>query len=92
MFLELSGALLITSFNLFTIVYKMFYAPESEDEEQKTDKRQQYGVLEGDDEELMQLNEDSFFNESNNEFGFEQLSSSEVRNVTEKSNPRIAIF
>ena len=32
-FLELSGALLITSFNLFTIVYKMFYAPESEDEE-----------------------------------------------------------
>ena len=35
-FLELSGALLITSFNLFTIVYKMYFHPEEdEDKEEK---------------------------------------------------------
>ena len=32
-FLELSGALLITSFNIFAIAYKMFYATESDEEE-----------------------------------------------------------
>ena len=30
--LELMGALLITAFNLFTIVYKMYFAPESEED------------------------------------------------------------
>ena len=33
-FLELSGALLITTFNLFTIVYKMYYHPEEDDKEE----------------------------------------------------------
>jgi len=32
-FLELTGALLITSFNLFTIVYKMYYHPDENEEE-----------------------------------------------------------
>ena len=32
-FLELTGALLITSFNLFTIVYKMYYHPDEDEEE-----------------------------------------------------------
>lgn len=31
--LELMGALLITSFNLFTIVYKIYFAPESDEDE-----------------------------------------------------------
>ena len=37
-FLELSGALLITSFNLFAIAYKMLYATESDKEEEETCK------------------------------------------------------
>ena len=37
-FLELSGALLITTFNLFTIVYKMLYVTDSEDEDETASK------------------------------------------------------
>ena len=37
-FLELSGALLITTFNLFTIVYKMLYVKDSEDEDEPISK------------------------------------------------------
>merc|ERR1711997_59830 len=41
--LELTGAILITSFNLFTIVYKMFYSYESDEE--KESGTQKYGML-----------------------------------------------
>ena len=69
--LELSGAILITSFNLFTIVYKMFYSYENdEDDVEKESSKQKYGMLDCDDEELVALNEDSYLNESYNEFGF----------------------
>ena len=36
--LEISGALLITSFNLFTIIYKMFYVQDSEEEGETVSK------------------------------------------------------
>merc|ERR1711997_1087184 len=69
--LELTGAALITSFNLFTIVYKMFYSNDSDEEdEEKESSKQKYGMLDCDDEELVALNEDSYLNESYNEFGF----------------------
>ena len=68
-FLELSGALLITSFNLFAIAYKMLYATENDEEEEETSKQSKYGMLDCEDEELVALNEDTFFNESYNEFG-----------------------
>ena len=35
--LELCGALLITSFNLLTIVYKMYYHPEEDEEKHETE-------------------------------------------------------
>ena len=61
--------MIITSFNLFTIVYKMFYAPESENEGDNS--KSDYEFLDiKDDEEFIELNEDFQHNSSCDEMGF----------------------
>lgn len=53
------GALLITAFNLFTIVYKMFFAPESDDDEAS---ECEYGILEVKEDGCIELKEDFMHN------------------------------
>ena len=43
--LELMGALLITVFNVFTIVYKMYFITDEENDETSNSSECEYGVL-----------------------------------------------
>ena len=58
--LELMGAVLITVFNLFTIVYKMYFAPEDDANEDSPECR--YGILDIKEEEFIELDEDCVHN------------------------------
>ena len=65
--LELAGALLITVFNIFTIVYKMYFAPEGGDDDTSESSECEYGVLDIRQDEFNELDEDSIHNLSTEE-------------------------
>ena len=48
--MELAGACIITFFNVLTIIYKMKYAPEDEDECRDTDKKNRTTIMYQDEE------------------------------------------
>ena len=60
--LELMGALLITSFNLFTIVYKMKFVPESDGDEERTDTEDKSPFFNNNEGDFIELSEDCVHN------------------------------
>lgn len=56
------GALLITAFNLFTIIYKMYFAPEGEEDEDAEASEYEYGIIEIQEDNFNELDEDLLHN------------------------------
>ena len=60
--LELMGALLITVFNIFTIIYKMYFITDEGEDDSSDSSECEYGVLDVQCDEFTELDEDSIHN------------------------------